>query len=534
MLLLPALLLLAGSTPLSAAGTEGASPEGPDARLERLIAAVHLDRGALRGLAASDPAVVYQLLDPASRAALDLVLALPPGEIRRVRDGQTVIRTSNEWSDAESAAVRALADVLETNVRRVDQVRATVVAGELVRVELAGRGVTTGVSIAWPGTWRHAEVAAALRAELGVKLAAQPPSLVDASFEDAHTLGLVWRVSAPAGTRVSADSARALAGRASLRLESEKGARSGSAPRVSQDIRVVPGQRLVLNAAAAREGSARVVIGFGFEGAIDNEESFTEEVEAEAWERVTVPVVVPEGATAGWVTVSLLGAGAGNVDDLVLAVEGRVPSARATWQPTTSGGVTVLADFARVTDPVGVASRIEWALLSGLGNLSISPQGTATVYVYADADHREALGAALPGDPDPADDPEGGTCSIVVGSPWSAACPIAVMLTRAWGPAGNPVMATGLPRALAGSGADLDASARASMPDTPRIGAMASVWRGAPSEVAAATSFAAWLQKTQGVAGVRAAWLAAPLAGYAAAGRDLDALDAAWRVAVGP
>lgn len=303
--LLPVLLLLVGGLARAA--------EGPDLRLDRLIAASRLDRDGLRSLAPSDPAVVYQLLDPASRAALNMVPALPPAEIRRVRDGQTVIRTSGEWSEAERTAIRSFADVLGANVRKVDQVRATVVVGALVRVELAGRRATTGVGIAWQSAWKRAELAAALRAELGVRLPREQASLVDPSFEDAHALDLVWQVTP-------------------------------------------------------------------------------------------------------------------------------IPRARAFL-------------------------------------------------------------------------PEAGTCLVVAGSPWSAACPIAVMLTRAWGPAG--------------SGADLDDAARAALHETPRIGRIDAAWKGTPNEVAAATSFAAWLQKTQGVAGVRAAWLAAPLGGYSAVGKDADALDAA-------
>lgn len=525
----PVLLLLAGAAPAAAATIDAradAPADAPDQRLDRLIAASRLDREGLRALAATEPALVYQLLDPAARAGLDVVLALPPAEIRRVRDGQTVIRTAGEWSEAEWAAIRSLADVLDTNARKVDQVRATVVGGELVRVELAGRRATTGVGIAWPSAWKHAEVAAAVRAELGVVVPREAVTLVDPSFEDEHTLGLAWRTAAGANTGVSRDTARALAGKTSLRLEAARGART--APRVSQDIRVVAGERLVLNAAVAAEGGARVVIGFGFAGTAGEPADWTEQVDAQAWERVTVPVVVPEDVTAAWVTVSLVGAGAGNVDDVVLAVESREPSPPTVWMPTTKGAVTVRADFARMPDPVGAASRLEWALLAGLGNLSISPQGTVEVFVYADKNHHAALGGAT------VDDATASGCATIDGSPWAAACPIGVMLTRAWGPAGNPVMAAGLPRALAGSGTDLDAAARPGLAGTPRIGALAAGWKGTPSEVAAATSFAAWIRQTQGVAGVRAAWLAAPLDGYAAAGRDAAALDAAWRVSVGP
>ncbi|MDP2316596.1 MAG: hypothetical protein Q8P41_27125 [Pseudomonadota bacterium] len=505
-----------------------AASEGPDARLDRLIAASQLDRAALAALALTDPATTFQVLDQESRAALDLLLALPPSEIRRVRDGQAVIRTSREWSDAEWYAMLRLADHLGTNPRKVTQVRATVMGGELVRVELAGKRATTGVGLAWPLGWRRAEVVETLREELGVTLPRAPVALVDASFEDEHALGVAWVVDQPAGTRVLRDTARAKAGTVSMRLERDKGARVS--PRVSQRLDVAPGDRLVLSAEAARDGDAVLVANLAFEVpglGVTVADVWTKEQASGDWERLTVSAVVPQGATRAWAWFELSRPGAANVDDLVLAVDTGEPSPVSAWQPTTRGAIEVRADLARVRDPGAVAGQLEWALLAGLGNLSISPIGRATVYVYADEAHRGAV-------PGGRDDVAAGECWIVAGSTWSGACPVAVMLTRAWGPAGNPVLGVGLPRALAGSGADLDAATRPGLDGVPRIGALASTWGDTPAEVAAATSFAAWLLETQSLAGVRAAWLATPLDGYTVAGRDLGALDAAWRTKVGP
>ena len=55
------------SLPVALAGllSTAAAAEGPDARLDRLIAASQLDRTALAARAASDPAIVFQALDPA-------------------------------------------------------------------------------------------------------------------------------------------------------------------------------------------------------------------------------------------------------------------------------------------------------------------------------------------------------------------------------------------------------------------------------------------------------------------------------------
>ena len=498
--------------------------EGPDARLDRLIAASQLDRTALSALAASDPAIVYQALDPAARAALAVLLAFPPSEIRRVRDGQAVIRTAGEWSDAEWQALVRLAEQVGTNPKKVTQVRATVSGGELVRIELAGQRDTVGVGIAWPEGWRRAEVVEALDAELGIVLPQLPVTLVDPSFEDEHALGVAWTTHAPVFTTVARDSARVHAGRASIRFERTRSARQS--PGVSQGIDVRPGDRVVFSGWAAPERGAMVVASLAFDTRLSNGGTSASTTGTGDWERLAFSMVVPEGATHAAIWLEQVTGAAANVDDLVLTVDTGAPSPAAAWQPTTQGAITVLADLTRVTDPAALAAHLEWALLAGLGNLSLAPQGRADVYAYADEAHRGVV-------PGGSDDPAAGMCWVVAGSPWAGACPVAVMVTRAWGPAGNPVMGVGLPRALAGSGEDLDAAARPGLAGVPRVGALATSWHGTPAEVAAATSFAAWLLRTQSIAGARAAWQAAALDGYRAAGQDLAALDAAWRASVG-
>jgi hypothetical protein len=502
-----------------------AAAEGPDARLDRLIAASQLDRTALAARAASDPAIVFQALDPASRAALALLLAFPPGEIRRVRDGQAVIRTAGEWSDAEWQALTRLADQVGTNPQKVTQVRATVSGGELVRVELAGKRDTVGVGIAWPDTWRRAEVVETIDAELGIALPQLPVTLIDPSFEDEHALGVAWTTHTPVLTTVSRDTARVHAGKASIRMERVRGARQS--PGVSQGIDVRPGDRVVFSGWAAPERGAVVVASLAFDTRLSKEGTSAATTGVGGWERLAFSMVVPEGASHAEIWLEQVTGSASNVDDLVLTVDTGAPSPVAMWQPTTQGAVTVLADLTRVTEPAALAAHLEWALLAGLGDLSLAPQGRADVYAYADEAHQRAVTGGV-------DDPAAGTCWVVSGSPWAGACPVAVMVTRAWGPAGNPVMGVGLPRALAGSGQDLDAAARPGLAGVPRMGALATSWRGTPEEVAAATSFAAWLLRTQSIAAARAAWQAASLDGYRAAGRDLGALDAAWRASVGP
>ena len=169
------------------------------------------------------------------------------------------------------------------------------------------------------------------------------------------------------------------------------------------------------------------------------------------------------------------------------------------------------------------AARIDTAVRAGLSRISVATEGSVDVWLFADANQQAAartLGAPTRSDPD------AGVCIGVPGDVWAAACPIRTMLTRAWGAPANELLGVGLPRALAGAGIDVDAAIRSQLSSVP---ALASLNPAQDRDVAAATSFAAWLLDAESLAAARAAWQSADLSTYSAAKQDIRALEAAWR-----
>ncbi len=510
----------------------------PAARLDALVSAAALDADGLAALARTDPATAWQLLDPASRAALDYVLALPAAEIRQVREGQTVIRSGGEGSDDEWAALWQLAEALGEKPRKVLQVRVRTVDAQVVRVDLELRRETHGVDIAWPAESAPPKVSVDLWRSIGVDV--DPPApLQDGGFEVPWSAGLAWDEEAPAGTLIARDTARVKVGAASLRLESH----TRALPRVTQTLAARSGERLVLTGQVAADG-AEPVVALVFRDASGHEEREVADVRAGAsgWGTFVLDVTAPLDLADARLELSLSGPGAANFDDLAFRGSDRTVSPLATWWDIPAGSLVVHADPARCDDGRGAkvpscgaeaASRVNMALKAGLGRLSVQEQGTVDVWVLADDAHRASLATRAPGGPRGlVDDYAAGTCWTMARSDWSAVCPVRVMLERAWGPPGNDVLGAGLPRALAGSGTDLHAAARASLGSVPGLDEIARSRVGGPSREAAITSFAAWLLDTQSLAAVRAAWQAEDLDAYTIAGQDLAALEAAWRATV--
>jgi hypothetical protein len=500
----------------------------PAERLDRLFAAAPLDQAGLITLAASDPDIAWQRLDPASRAAVDYILALPAAEIRRVREGQAVIRDFGAGSEDEARAAERLAVATGARTSRVRQVHVHTVDATLIRVDLVLPRETRGVPVAWPAYALPGRVALALADELGVL--APAASLQDGSFEVPWSAGLAWAESAPSGTLVLRDTARVKSGGTSLRLES----RTRAKPSVSQVIPVFPGERLLVTAQGYAEG-ASPVLELRFDGPTGADaEAADPPPDGAGWAPLVLQTTVPPDATRAEVVLTLSGAGAAGFDDLNIRVEGPQPAPLSDWSATSVGSLVVHADPARCGAPCAEGgARARSALDAGLGLVSVPSQGTADLWLFADAAHRAALTPRAPGGPRGyADDPGSGACYALAPSPWAATCPIATMLTRAWGPPGNPVLGTGLPRALAGSGQELDGPARAALADTPSLTTLAARPIAGPSREAVVTAFAAWLLRTQSLAAVRAAWQTTDLGSYSIAGQDMAALEKAWRASL--
>lgn len=487
--------------------------EAPADRLDRLIASKDLDRSALAGLARNAPTAAWQLLDPASRAALDLVLAMPPAEIRNVRQGQSALRDPDEWNEAETDAIDRLAGKLGTKRGKVQHVRVHTADNAVVLVELELAKSTLGIGIAWPADWATAGVAADLRAWLGVELRDAFLPLQDPSFENPLQLGFGW-VANPRDA-AALDPKRVVMGATSLRLQ-------GPDSIVTQRLDLAPGTSWRLTGSAAADG-ADLTVKVVFEQG-KRSESADAVIDTSGWSTFDLAVDVPPNTTGTRLELRAVGDGGVNVDNLVMRSATAQVKA-AGWVTHTSGAIVVHADPMRGDGtPASEATRIDTAMRAGLGRISVATEGSVDVWLFADAS--QAAAARSLGAPTSAD-PDGGVCTVEPGDPWAAACPIRTMLTRAWGAPANELLGTGLPRALAGAGVDLDAGLRAQLGSVPSLASLTRV--SGDRDTAAATSFAAWLLDAQSLAAARAAWQASDLSSYRAAKQDLRALEAAWR-----
>jgi hypothetical protein len=506
--------------------------EAPADRLGELFDAWSLGTEGLVDLAVSRPQIAWQLLDPASRDAVALILSFPAADIRKLREGQAVIRAPGEASDDEWMRVTTLADTLDVNPRRVREVHAHTVDNRLVRVDLVLRGETRGVSLAWPADLTPPSVAVDLRAR-GVEAEAPVP-LLDGGFEDPWSAGLAWEQQRPPGTLILRDTARVKVGATSLHLESH----TRAVPTLRQRLALSPGEHVTLSGFVSHEGpEPSITLGFSGTPDADDNEVELRAPDASGWRAAWLDLTVPPGATGAWLDVRLTGPGAANIDDLTLRVLGPEVPAITTWEVVRSGALVAHADPTRCHTAVGsvsctaaLAARLDAALQSGLGLLSVPTKGSVDIWIFSDVAHRSALVQRTAGGPRGfPDDYATGTCWAIEGAAFSAACPLRVMIERAWGPPANSVLGQGLPRALAGSGVDVAAAARASLADVPPLLELAHSRVAGPSREAAITSFAAWLLATQSIAAVRAAWQAEDLAGYTITGRDFGALEKDWR-----
>lgn len=493
-------LALAGPTE-DAASVAAMPAQSTLERLDQLIAASVLDEAALRALAPTHPVLVYQLRDPGTQAALALILALPPSEIRKIREGQMVIRTYQDWGDDEKEALDDLCKTLGIKRSRVDNV--AVQSKQTIRIELVDEYKTWEQELAWPADWNLTEARAALSDWLGASTS-DDLRLTDPSFENSSALGIAWTIDARRGATATIDVARQAVGRASLRLDAPE----GRSIVVRQRVAVQPGQTLQLVALGANDGGD-ASLGLVF---VDSTDTVLESPaplvlpDLTGWQTLATSAEAPAGATHMFVELSLTGPGAANFDDLRL-VGSNATVAVQQWRKVEHGRVRLWADPTRIVDPVAEATRINQILDAAMSRLGALAEGTVSIYLTADAAHAAALGPTV-------SDVNRGVCWMHLGDP--APCAVESVLRRAWGAPINGWFATGLINALAGASPDLT-GLTASLPPLPAA--------SHPRSTAAAVSFASFVLARQGPAVTRAFYQSASLSAVS----GFSDLEAAWR-----
>jgi len=235
--------------------------ETPSGRINQLLAARNLNRAERFALAATQPGIVEQLLDPRYQLATNYLFSLRGVELHQIREGRTLIRPVRALSQDELKAIDTLCSYFGLDIHKLRSVHLGPHDGQVYRLEVTLRGkkkkqtVSRAIEIAWPPTPTRDE---ASRTALTIFFDARPSRksvgsgstlpLQNGSFE----AGLAsWQV--VPGTslghhqpaqEVTTDAKTALDGSQSLRFYATE--RTRQFFKVQQTIPATPGTRIRL------------------------------------------------------------------------------------------------------------------------------------------------------------------------------------------------------------------------------------------------------------------------------------------------
>lgn len=173
----------------------------PTSRMLMLLAAQQFSDGALFALAGTHPGLVEQLTDDRYRVAIDYIARLPPGELYRVRAGETVVRTAASMTDSERRRIDAIVEGMGYKAKKFQAVRIGPLEGRVYRFEVTVLGkrkqrTSESIELAWPATPERDERSReALSKHFGARPSQQTATtiqLVDGSFENPSAIGQSW------------------------------------------------------------------------------------------------------------------------------------------------------------------------------------------------------------------------------------------------------------------------------------------------------------------------------------------------------
>ena len=186
------------------------SDSDPTARLLLVLEARDLSRAALFELASSHPSIAEQLVNPEYKVAIDYIATLPPPELHRIRQGETIVRGDAVLRNRERDAAIAIAerfDFPKFDPDKITAVRLGPVEGRLYRIELAyqhkkKQRLLGNIDLAWPSTPERDE---SIRTDLTRHFGARPSAsilgsgsvipMAEGSFEAPDSLTTHWTLS---------------------------------------------------------------------------------------------------------------------------------------------------------------------------------------------------------------------------------------------------------------------------------------------------------------------------------------------------
>ena len=174
----------------------------PTSRMLILLTARDFDDATLFALAASQPGLVEQLVGQPYRSAIDYIAQLPPGELYRVRGGETVVRTPSSMTSSERARINKIVEAMGYKPKRFEAVRIGPLEGRLYRFEVTVRAkrkqrVSESIELCWPSTpERDEDSRSVLSRHFGARPSAETVgasmTLRNSSFEQTEALASSW------------------------------------------------------------------------------------------------------------------------------------------------------------------------------------------------------------------------------------------------------------------------------------------------------------------------------------------------------
>lgn len=181
----------------------------PVGRVHMVLEAAKLDEPSLFALAETHPGIVEHLTDPHLKVTVDYLRTLPATELRRLQQGETIIRNFNTLKGAERKAALVLAERMafpKYKEKKLGSMRLGPFEARIFRVEITynkskKKLFTEQVEMAWPSTpERDEKTRDRLARHFGARptrmagTAGTPLPVNDASFEQDGTLGDIWDV----------------------------------------------------------------------------------------------------------------------------------------------------------------------------------------------------------------------------------------------------------------------------------------------------------------------------------------------------
>ncbi|MEL6349070.1 MAG: hypothetical protein AAFV53_38555, partial [Myxococcota bacterium] len=127
----------------------------PTSRVRMLLAARELDDSGMFALAEIHPGLVEQLMDDDLRRAVNYIAQLPPPELHRVRQGDTIVRSAKSMTPSERKRVDVMVESVGLKAKKFQALRIGPLEGRVVRVEITALGKrkkieARSIELAWP------------------------------------------------------------------------------------------------------------------------------------------------------------------------------------------------------------------------------------------------------------------------------------------------------------------------------------------------------------------------------------------------